>query len=102
MLIIVMLVFGLDSLIIDIETAFLHGVLGPGEEIYMDCPEGLGAGPDECLLLVKTIYGLVHSANAYYNRARKVLESAGFRRSEMEPCLFVKNLENGRKVNLVV
>ena len=59
LLLIKMLVGELDSLIIDIETAFLHGVLGPGEEIYMDCPEGLGAQSDECLLLVKTIYSLV-------------------------------------------
>ena len=74
-----MLIDRADSLIIDIETAFLHGILGPGEEIYMDCPEGLGAADDECLLLVKMIYGLVQSARAYYNRARQVLELAGFR-----------------------
>ena len=102
LLLIKMLINGLDSLIIDIETAFLHGILGPGEEVYMDCPEGLGAKDDECLLLLKTLYGLVQSARAYYNRARKVLEGAGFRRSEMDPCLFVKDLNYGEKVYLVM
>ena len=102
LLIIVMLVFELDSLIIDIETAFLHGILGPGEEIYMDCPEGLKAGHDECLLLKKTIYGLVQSARAYYNRAKQVLLEAGFRRSEMDPCMFIKDLADGSKVYLVM
>ena len=77
-LIIKMLIDGADSLIIDIERAFLHGILGPGEEIYMDCLYGLRAANDECLLLVKTIYGLVQSAREYYNRARQVLELAGF------------------------
>jgi hypothetical protein len=50
----------LTNVIVDVETAFLHGDLE--EEIYMDCPEGLDHEPDECLLLQKTIYGLVQSA----------------------------------------
>ena len=50
-LLVKLLVEKYDSLIIDIETAFLHGVMGAGEEIYMDCPEGMDAGLDECLLL---------------------------------------------------
>ena len=52
--------------VVDIETAFLYGVLD--EEIYMKIPEGLedymdtSFGGDECLILDKAIYGLVQAA----------------------------------------
>jgi hypothetical protein len=58
--IIFMIVFGLDALMFDVMTAFLNGDLK--EEMYMDCPEGLEHEDDECLLLLKTIYGLVQSS----------------------------------------
>ena len=47
------------EVIVDVETAFLHGVLKKGEEIYMDCPKGMVHQENKCLLLEKTIYGLV-------------------------------------------
>jgi len=60
-LIICIIMANLSAKIVDVETAFLHGDL-EGIEIYMDCQQGLEAKPDECLLLNKTIYGLVQSA----------------------------------------
>ena len=51
---------GYASKIIDFEAAFLHGDLK--EEIYnMDCPEGMTHMDDKCLVIKKTIYGLVQS-----------------------------------------
>ena len=44
-----------------VETAFLHGDLK--EQIYMDCPEGMEHKEDECLLLIKSIYGLVQASS---------------------------------------
>ena len=64
-LLVIMLVLQLSHLIIDVETAFLHGVLGLGEEIYMECPEGIPHTEDEVMLLTKTIYGLVQSGRTY-------------------------------------
>ena len=64
-LLVIMLVLQLSHLIIDVETAFLHGVLGLGEEIYMECPEGIPHTEDEVTLLTKTIYGLVQSGRTY-------------------------------------
>ena len=50
-----------------IETTFLHGDLE--EEIYMSTPEGLDKFlkdlDDECVVLIKSIYGLVQSARCY-------------------------------------
>jgi len=44
-------------LVFDVETAFLHGSFHPGEEVYMNCPPGMVHQTDQCLLLLKTLYG---------------------------------------------
>jgi Reverse transcriptase (RNA-dependent DNA polymerase) len=55
----------LKAKVVDIETAFLHGDLK--ETIYMEIPRGMEASTDECLMLNKTIYGLVQSNREFYN-----------------------------------
>jgi hypothetical protein len=55
--------WNLEASIIDAETAFLHGKLQ--EEIYMNIPEGMSYDSKYCLLLTKTIYGLVQSAREF-------------------------------------
>ncbi len=55
-----MIVWKLDAVIVDVETAFLHGNLN--EEIYMNLPDGMEGSKDECLLLLKALYGLVQEA----------------------------------------
>ena len=83
------------SMIVDVETAFLHGILGKGEEIYMDCPKGMIHSEDECLLLEKTIYGLVQSARAYYKKFTEVMKKEGFTQSAADPCLYVRRDAKG-------
>ena len=68
LVLIYMILEGCASLIYDIDTAFLLGLLDT--EIFMDCPEGMYHADDECLLLIKTIYGLVQSARLYYKAYR--------------------------------
>ena len=63
-MLILKLIWNLKACIIDVETAFLHGDLQ--EEIYMNIPEGMNSNPNDCLLLTKTIYGLVQSAREFY------------------------------------
>ena len=84
--IIFMIVFGLDALIFDVMTAFLNGDLE--EEIYMDCPEGLEQEDDECLLLLKTIYGLVQSSRQCHAKFSGILKKIGFQQCRSDPCLF--------------
>ena len=83
------------AIIVDVETAFLHGILEEGEEIYMDCPEGMEHQEDECVLLEKTIYGLVQSARAYYKKFTAVLLEEGFTQSAADPCLYVRRDKKG-------
>jgi hypothetical protein len=58
------LIWNLEASIVNLETAFLHGELQ--EEIYMNIPEGMSYDSKHCLLLTKTIYGLVQSARVFY------------------------------------
>jgi len=91
-MIIAKLIWALQGSIIDVETAFLHGDLQ--EEIYMNVPEGLNQDPNCCLLLKKTIYGLVQSAREFYNKFLSTLKSAGFVENKSDPCLLSKWIED--------
>jgi hypothetical protein len=71
-LIIFIIVMGFHLMIIDVETVFLYGEFEEGEEIYMDCPPGMQRFEDECLLLQKTIYGLVQSGRQYFKKLTSV------------------------------
>ena len=53
LLVILVLIQNYYTKIIDVETAFLHGMFDKEHEVFMDCPDGMDAEPDECLLLLK-------------------------------------------------
>ena len=94
-LIIIMIIYGLQGKLVDVETAFLYGDLE--EEVYMDCPEGMvDVKEDEALLLQSTIYGLVQSARQYYKKATKILKDLGFLGGTVDPCLFHRETEKGK------
>jgi Reverse transcriptase (RNA-dependent DNA polymerase) len=82
------LIWDLKACVVDVKTAFLHGELQ--EEIYMNAPEGLITGSNECLKLSKTIYGLVQSAREFFKKLIPVLKSIGFKENKSDPCLFSK------------
>ena len=87
------LVWGLQASIVDVETAFLHGNLQ--EEIYMNIPEGMTTNDNKCLMLKKTIYGLVQSAREFYKKLIQVLKGVGFNENKSDPCLLSKWDEEG-------
>ena len=95
---VIKLQLGLDAVIFDVETAFLHGDLK--EKIYMDCPDGMVTYGDECLLLKQTIYGLVQSAARYNHKFSAVLIKLGFERCPSDPCLFRKG--SGEKILIIL
>jgi hypothetical protein len=61
-----------------VETTFLHGELEKGQEIYMDCPEGIPHEEDECMLSQKTIYGLVQSTRQFFKKLVACMKTMGF------------------------
>jgi Reverse transcriptase (RNA-dependent DNA polymerase) len=56
------MILNLDIDQMDVETAFLEGILEPHEYVYLKCPEGMYLLPDECLEVHKGLYGLVTAA----------------------------------------
>jgi len=87
-LLIAKLVWKLDAILIDVDTAFLYGDLN--EEIYMELPEGMTGFNDECLLLLKAPYGLVQAAQQWHKKFIGILKKIGFKGGTADPCLFIK------------
>ena len=79
-----MMLYVLTAKTVDVETAFLHGDL-EGIEIYMDCPLGIDHETDECLILNKTIYGLVQAARQFFKKLVTCLISLGFKPGLVDP-----------------
>ena len=79
----------------DVETAFLEGVLDKEEYMYMKCPHGMDLGDDKCLEIRKGMYGLVQSARLFWKKMSNFLISIGFKQSAADQCLFVKEAEKG-------
>jgi hypothetical protein len=71
----------------------LHGNLK--ETIYMEIPKGMEANENECLILKKTIYGLVQSAREFYKKLVLALKGCGFQGNSVDPCLWTKYTEHG-------
>ena len=67
----------------DVKTAFLHSELA--ETIYMEIPEGIksdmGKTSRPACRLVKSIYGLKQSPQAWYGKIYAFFINAGFARS---------------------
>ena len=95
-----MMVEKLDSLVMDVETAFLYGEID--EEIFRKSPIGMaeidpGSSSEDCYQLLKGIYGLCPAARQFWkkfvNTAKK--ESFGFQVSPADPCMLFKQNELG-------
>ena len=80
-----------EATIVDVETVFLFGDLE--EEVYMTCKEV--HDDDKVLLLIHSIYGLVQSARQYYIKFKEKLNNVGFSGGFPDPCLMMKETENG-------
>ena len=95
-----MMVEKLDSLAMDVETAFLYGDIE--EEILMKSPIGMeefdpGSSPEDCYQLKKGIYGLCQAARQFWNMFVDTIkqESFGFQVSPADPCMLFKENELG-------
>ena len=90
-----MMVEKLDSLVMDVETAFLYGDIE--EEIFMKSPVGMeeidpGSSPEDCYQLKKGIYGLCQAARQFWKKFVETIkkEPFGFTVSPADPCMLFK------------
>ena len=95
-----MMVEKLDSLVMDVETAFLYGDIE--EEIFMKSPIGMeeldpGSSPEDCYQLKKGIYGLCPAARQFWKKFVDTIkkESFGFTVSPAHPCMLFKENDLG-------
>ena len=95
-----MMVEILDSLVMDVETAFLYGEID--EEIFMKSPVGMeeidpGSSSEDCYELLQGIYGLCQAARQFWkqfvNTAKQ--EPFGFQVSPADPSMLFKENELG-------
>ena len=82
--------------VIDIKAAFLKGNFENDKVMYLEVPEGFEKYYEEGTVLEfkRTIYGLKQAAFAFWKELLMAFESMGFRRSEADPCLYIKNDKN--------
>ena len=83
--------------------AFLYGELE--EEIYMKVPEGLSINlsveynEEDCVILDKSIYGLVQAARQFHRKLISVLmNEMNFKKCAGDECLLMRKSESGAVV----
>ena len=95
-----MMVEKLDSLVMDVETAFLYGEID--EAIFVKSPVGMeeidpGSSSEDCYQLLKGIYDLCQAARQFWkkfvNTAKR--EPFGFQVSPADTCMLFKENELG-------
>ena len=100
-----MMVEKLDSLVMDVETAFLYGDIE--EEIFLKSPVGMeeidpGSSPEDCYQLKKGIYGLCQAARQFWKKFVETIkkEPFGFTVSPADPCMLFK--ENNLGICIII
>ena len=100
-----MMVEKLDSLVMDVETAFLYGDIK--EEIFMKSPVGReeidpGSSPEDCYQLKKGIYGLCQAARQFWKKFVETIkkEPFGFTVSPADQCMLFK--ENNLGICIII
>ncbi len=90
LMLIIKILWQLESYLFDVETAFLLGDL-EGIELYMRLPKGMVGDPRvDCVQLLKTIYGLTQSSRAFFKLWADTMEKLGFKQIPADPCLFCR------------
>lgn len=87
---------------IDIQNAFLHGVLQ--EEVYMRQPTGyknVNFPPNYVCLLEKALYGLKQAPRAWHSRLTYKLQELRFTTSKSDTSLFIFN-QNGITIFMLI
>uniref|UniRef100_A0AAV1UUU9 Reverse transcriptase Ty1/copia-type domain-containing protein n=1 Tax=Peronospora matthiolae TaxID=2874970 RepID=A0AAV1UUU9_9STRA len=74
---------------LDVVTAFLYGVMK--EQVFCVIPEGVNLDSTfDCLVLVKSIYGLKQALRVWNETFDEFVCSIGFQVSGFDPCLYIK------------
>jgi hypothetical protein len=88
--------------LLDVNGAFLLGLFGEEELMYIEVPQGFESKykhlGDVVLQLKHTIYGTKQAAMAYWKEQNKAMKKMKYGRSSIDPCLNFKWTEKGLNV----
>jgi len=81
---------------LDVKTAFLQSELQ--EEVYVQPPPGLEQGEGQRVVyrLRRALYGLKQAPRAWHQKLKTVLTEMGFVPSKVDPCLYIKETDQGK------
>jgi len=87
---------------LDVKITFLHGELE--EKIYMEAPKGFEDQfkSDQVCLLNKSLYGLKQSPKRWNQKFDSYMLEIGFEKSPRDSCAYIKSLEDGSKIYLLI
>ena len=96
---ILMILAGWASHLLDVKGAFLNGRFENGERVIMEVPQGFQKfyPGNVVLLLVRTLYGLKQAAIQYWREMNKAFKYLGYKRSKADPCMQFKWI-NGKLI----
>jgi hypothetical protein len=86
----------------DVKKTFFHGDLE--EQIYMEQPKGFSQPRQEHLVykLKKSLYGLKQLPRQWYKRFDSYMIKIGYRRCEYDCCVYVKSIDDGSFIFLLL
>ena len=82
-------ILGWHKLHLDIYNAFLEALAD--KELYMELPKEWTEGERIIVRLIRNIYGLKQAGLLWYIHLKNILCSLGYKRSEWDPCVFIKD-----------
>ncbi|GFH58525.1 hypothetical protein CTEN210_15001 [Chaetoceros tenuissimus] len=91
-LLILSVLLELKTKAVDYVQAFPQAELDEEDSVYMQIPDGYTPNlPNSVLKLKKNLYGLKQASHNWHNLLKAGLIKLGFRQSDYEPCLFLKD-----------
>lgn len=90
---------GLEIEQMDVETAFLNGKVR--SEVYVHQPKGYEDGSNRVCKLIKALYGLKESPRVWYECLDEFLIKLGFKRSNIDFCLYIFGAGNNTMYLLI-
>ena len=88
MLLVLALTLDWHTCSVDFASAFVQAELKDPVYIHLPCGFKSSKGPNMCLRLKKSLYGLAVAPRLWFEHLRDALLSLGLRQSEFDPCLF--------------
>ena len=85
------LILNWKTMTVDFSSAFVQAKLK--EPVWIHLPRGFSSsnGPNTCLRLVKSLYGLAVAPILWFDHVSKAFKDLGFKQSAFDPCLLFTN-----------